>query len=89
MIEENSHAPVDLIQGAMSREDLENVLKQAIEGANISLERFLNPFALSSLKAEKYWVSSYSNFSWVRVRSNMWALSLTDGEVLTIEKNGN
>lgn len=72
----------------MSREDLENAFHEAINGAKIRLKRFNDPFALEALEAEKEWVSSYTTFSWVRVRPNTWALSLTGSEILIVEKNG-
>jgi hypothetical protein len=87
LIEQNPQIPPDSLVKAMSVQDLEIILKDAINGTSVQVERFNHPFSLESLKSEKNWMASYSELSWVRVRTYMWALNLSGNEILMIERN--
>jgi hypothetical protein len=87
LIEQNSQISPKSLVNARSQQDLEIILQDAINGTDVQLERFSNPFSPESLKSEEHWIASYSDLSWVRVRTYMWALNLSGSEILLIEKN--
>ena len=87
-VPQDSTVLYEKVHAAKSPEEIENILENAMNGSNLnlSIERFVDPFGMETLEAEKQFISSLSQFAWVRVQSNIWALNLSD-EILIIKDN--